>query len=465
MPIKSESPDTQFWVSYCVMTEEAGASPFWHAFTLLSEQTNVDAPIEVKNSFGFYSEVENDPDKNSTTNPIIKGLKHILGFKMALQDVHGHIQKEEIRYLDGLGLRGISFKVTATQYHQLEQAYDDKMDKEKKAIERSNLSLNQKGIVPNSYTRLVEELALAKKEKRAPDLELFHVTMSYSLNTELSSTCKTHALQLLLDIGIINEKEHRELLGGETAYAFPRYSGLELHPIQLVSTGEPQAHASRRTSNMHYSRSFEYNQLFWTHPPQVLGETLSQNEIRRRKNQQIMITNILSHLRAMEDSLRHAIAAFEKTQKDDTHLHDLEIQRDRIRDAFEFFPANACEQDEETLARNMLHAETRLNIAKMTLIADKVNYSFILRAYESIALRYALLSLVLLIVASTILTGTVGIVASIGAALGCAYNLFDYAVTEVNEDAMRRDYRNFHNIMNTDITQVGPMAAAQTPRQ
>lgn len=138
----------KYIVTYTVMTEEAGANPFWHASVLMSEQTDENAPIEVKHAFGFYSTYP-----SSTTNPIIKFLKNLLGFKIDLQDSHGHLENEKLRYLDAQGLRGISIEVSEDKYTVLLESFQNARRLEQEAIKEYNGLLTKEGMPVNGHTR------------------------------------------------------------------------------------------------------------------------------------------------------------------------------------------------------------------------------------------------------------------------------------------------------------------------
>ncbi len=104
-------PYPKFFVTYTLSNLEAGSNPFGHAFIIMSEQATQASTVQVKHSFGFYG-----TSPSSTTNPIIKFLKRILGFGIDLQDSHGYLKDEPLRELDGPGLSGISFLVSKEQY-------------------------------------------------------------------------------------------------------------------------------------------------------------------------------------------------------------------------------------------------------------------------------------------------------------------------------------------------------------
>lgn len=220
----------RYIATYCVMDGDAGSNLFWHACFLISKQENADSPLEVIRSVGFY------PSKSTSKNPAIRFLKFILGFKEDLQNTHGVLKEEEIRYLDKKGLWGINFDLDKNSFNRVEKIVEEKFTVEKEAIEHWNSKLGKNA---NGCTRLAAEINEAKLENREPRLSPFHITMSLNadgLDTSKSSTCKNYVLNILKKAEIINDKTEQQILGSKSNYAFPRGSK-GLRPIQLTSVG------------------------------------------------------------------------------------------------------------------------------------------------------------------------------------------------------------------------------------
>lgn len=238
----------KYFVTYTVMNKEAEANLFGHASLIMSVQQSVVAPIEVIDAVGFYSSVK----EPSTQDRIIRSLKKWLGFRMDLQAVHGHIEHEQLRFLDGPGIQGISFQTSEEKFNQLVRAYTNAIINEEITSKKRNKQIKVDPMLggtlaQNAHVRNVLENAQAMQEDRDPLFNDFHVTAQWSRNirkpgltTENSYTCKTRALAFLHDAGIINDDIRKKIYGGQFKFAFPRFSGLPLTPIQLVSTGELQ---------------------------------------------------------------------------------------------------------------------------------------------------------------------------------------------------------------------------------
>lgn len=385
-----------YFATYAVMSMEAGSNPFWHAILLTSEQPTANSPIKVTDAFGFYSK-----SPSTTTNPFLKTLKNTLGFSFDLQYGNGQIKQERMRYLEGLGLYGISFNIDNTKYNSLQTAYT-----------------NEK---------------IANKNK-------FHVTMKWTktgFNTQDSYTCKTFALKLLLNTNIIDDDQYKKILGGQFQYAFPLYCGIKLPQIPLVSTGEPEAHPSKRTKKIHYSRSWENkNSLFWAMTPPKYGENIAPSVLE----QNLQITTILNRARKLETLLLNKISSMQNIQNTEASLVDLNTQLKQIRAIFEKFSLNNLQP------QDLAEAQSTLNVASMTLTPKQLNYSFLFRAYKNTSLRYALLGLMTILISSIIPIGTVGIISTLGFTLFTGYQLFQFYKTEQANALMRADYKKFYRI-------------------
>jgi len=239
----------KYFVTYAVTNKEAESNIFGHASLIMSEQKSKAKPIEVIDAIGFYSNVK----ESSTQDRVIQTLKKWLGFKMDLQSVHGHIEHEQLRFLDGPGIEGITFETEKNKFAQLIELYTKAISDEETTIKERNKQIETDpifgGTLPeNAHSRKLLENALAKQEDREPLLKNFHVTMKFNWNirkfgytTENSYTCKTRALAFLHDTKIINDDIRSKIYGGQFKFAFPRFSELPLTPIQLVSTGELKA--------------------------------------------------------------------------------------------------------------------------------------------------------------------------------------------------------------------------------
>ena len=428
------------FVTYGVMDRETGSNPFGHASLILSKQMFDETPIVVIDSFGFYSQ------PSTTTNPFIKGLKHILGFTINLQDGHGELKQEAMRYLDGNGLHGVSFIASKEQFEALISLYQQKIVQEQAAIKELDTYLTGHGEVANTNTRYIRERSLAELQKRPPRLNPFHVVINLTrtgLDSSASQTCKTYALNLLLQTGIINETTRDAINGGLAKYALPRYSELPILPFRLVSTGEPETQRSRTTKATFYNRNWKNNSLFWASPIHIHSETPSELTLSTTKNPYPTLKNILTRVKKTDNCLRHKIDELNIAGKIDEQIPPLKEQLERVQALFPLF-SNAYEnQRSDCLATKLLRAEKTLNVAIMSLTPKKANHSFMLRACESMSVIYALLGLLMLLLALSFLDNSLSPFLMTASTAFTGYQLLRFFKEETAFTRMRTDYTAF----------------------
>lgn len=467
----------KYFVTYAVQTMEAGSNPFWHTSLFMSEQATPDTPIQVKDAIGFYSELP-----SSTTNPIIKSLKTLLGFRIDLQDSHGHLRKEKIREIDKQGIKGISFAVTKEQYDDLIDRYTRAMQDENTAIAELNEQLSKEGYPADGHTRYLrerdlaaqkrlaaeeelaartdltpeerkeEELKLAKDPNLKPRLRPFHITMDVTrsgFNSSESYTCKTRVLDFLLDSGIINDEDYDKFLSSPAKSAFPRCYAVPLLPIQLISTGQPTP-ASVKTADgkikTFYNRSWEkQNDLFWSQTPPLYLSSTSKTQPKLYKNNHVLIKDMLKQIDEVERLLLSKINKSEKAgnegdkQRLTRHLEHVQLAKEK-------FKANNYNQTKPSLQSHLMFAQKAVNAAHIALAPHKINYTFLGRALHNLALRHALLGLLTVTLVAATITGLVGVAIAVGASLFSGYNFFKAIQTEIKLSEQYYDYTPFRQV-------------------
>ncbi len=433
----------KYFITYTIMTEEAGANPFWHVSLLLSVQEAENKPVEVKDAFGFYSTFP-----SSTTNDFIKSLKTMLGFKVDLQDSHGHLEQEKMRFLNGQGLKGLSFEVEQTKYEALIREYNKAKKREEKAIKEYNKILIERGKKPNGHTRwLLEQEMLRNNPKQKQRLYPFHIEVGFNLNydqfgftTEASATCKSRALNLLRKTKIIDDDLYKQLSGDTRTGSCPRCGDVVIPDIQLISTGRP------KKEKKFFNHVWKRNHLYWTHHPRVYTPTVPERELTFQNKQYQVINNICKRMNDVELALTQKIAAYKKEGKKGIHYQQCNIQRERINQIKKQFKANDYNQSWNSLISRVVFAEKLVNTAHMTLNADKVNYSFLQRAIENISLRYAMLGLLLVIASPLLLTGAVGLAATVAANCFTGLQFYKAIQTEIKDRTMRNHYQEYQEL-------------------
>ena len=282
---------SKYFVTYVVVGTEAGFNVFGHSFLLLSEQKVENGPIEIIDAIGFYSQ------PSTTTRPSHKRVKALLGIPMDLQDGHGELKQEEMRYLDGNGLQGLSFEVSEEQFQRINVLYKTQMDNEKKAILELNKQLEtaESNRLKASYSQsdLTNSLTLKKLENESklaangftryqleiqnnpnPRLQRFHVAMEVTargwFDSRNSHNCKHMALELLIAAEIIDKAKALSIIGNKAGAGFPRASQL-VEPLRLVSTGATildESEKAKKANKIYYNRTWENkNPLFWATKP------------------------------------------------------------------------------------------------------------------------------------------------------------------------------------------------------
>jgi hypothetical protein len=258
------------------MDTDAGANPFGHSCLMFSSQESETSPIQVKDSVGYYSQ------PSTTTNPIIKGLKQALGFNIDLQDGHGVLKRESMRYLDGKGLNGISFSVTAQQFESISTQYQDMLKTQEQVINELNIELVSKGLKANGYNRFIAEKIKAVAEGRPPRLKPFHITMELTIrgfDSSNSFTCKDLSLELLTHNNIIPTDIRNQIISNRALTAFPRFSSIELPPIRLISTGEFVKTSSKNSGTVFYNHEWGNNDLFWATPIHTVNTRVTEHRL------------------------------------------------------------------------------------------------------------------------------------------------------------------------------------------
>ena len=261
----------KYFVSYCVMDMDAGANPLGHSCLIFSSQFNQFAPVRVINSFGYYSQ------PNSSTNPVIIFIKRMLGLNVDLQDSHGVLKQEDLRYLEGGGLKATSFQVSKLQFDTTIEYIKGNIEQEQQAINEANMALDQIHQKKTGETRLLHENELARREGRPSRLNRFHLTIDKQFSSTDSYTCKTRAVDILNHAGAIDDPVASTLKGQGFSYAFPRCSSVDLFQLQTVSCGS--RHLS--SNGLFYNHYWNKNKLYWATPViefhQELNEELKQH--------------------------------------------------------------------------------------------------------------------------------------------------------------------------------------------
>jgi hypothetical protein len=256
------SSQSVYFVTYCVLNGDAGANPFGHSCLIFSK-TDDSGRLQVEKIYGYYSQA------TTTTKPILKWLKSILGVKYDLQDTHAVLKEERIRDLIGDGLKGLSFSITDTQYQEFLTKMADKLRLQTEEMAALDRELQDLGLKPTGAARY--QLQQAKSEVPAHQkLPPFHLRLGLTLkgfNTDGSTSCKQLALNHLEAQDIIGPVLRPKLeCGSGFRQAFPRFSDMALAPIRFQVSGRYEEKISRTGKRFYNPTTENGNHLFWTLP-------------------------------------------------------------------------------------------------------------------------------------------------------------------------------------------------------
>lgn len=446
----------KFYVTYCVMDTDAGANPFGHACLILSKQDVEKGPIEAVDSFGYYGQ------PSSTTNPLIRVLKRLAGFTINLQDSHGMLKQELMRYLDGDGLKGISFEVESEEkIEAIRTACRMRMQQEQETIQELNEYLASQNKPLNAHTRYVAELELAKAQSREPRLKKFHITLN--LTPQLGTTpidadssdsysCKHSALDILRENGVIDERTYHLILSSKAKQAFPRFSELYLSPIRLISTGPLLTHHSLRTNINYYYRSWSEddtvlsNHLFWATPIHTANENSSAIEKKQSERVFKILCDLFNKTRHLECALMDKISEMYKSPEENYYqIKRLEEQLTRINDLMLGFNNPHETYQPNTLEKKLNQAKCMLNATEFMLNPQLINHSFLFRALHNTYSQHAMLGLLLTYASLALLGATpLGVAASTTLALYSGRKLFGFYKQDTHSAEIKSDFMEYN---------------------
>lgn len=432
----------KFYATYCVMDMDAGANPFGHSCLIISRQENENGPTKVLDAVGHYSQ------PSTTTNPVVKVGKHILGFPIDLQEGHGVLIQESMRYLNGNGLKGISFELTHEQFDNLIKSYTKAMQDEQEAIEQFNIKLANLGSPVNGFTRHLAAKEEAETLARPPRLKPFHVEMDLTLDSRTSYNCKHRALDFLQEQNIIDDAIRAKILSNKTEHAFPRFSRLRLTPIRLISTGEPERCESKsKKGQVYHNHVWTKNRMYWATPVVTLDHIANPHfDIEHYS----ALKKMLNRIAAMEQKLHAAIDSLDKVDNVEDNFARLKrhrnqallkIQLKRVQNLAYVFHNNV--ENQNHLQDKLDTADKVLNSALLALEPERINAPFLLRAYESMAMKNALTGFFAIMVSAALLlvVPPVGIVLGVLASIATGRELYGFYKEEKARSQALEDYQ------------------------
>jgi hypothetical protein len=171
----------------------------------------------------------------------------------------------------------------------------------------------------------------------------------------------------------------------------------------------------------------------------MYGNPLPKAELATVQNEFQIKKNILTRTREVELMLRHKIRELPVGSR-----RELETQLGRVTALYETFRVEGEKQTLRELSAKALEAEKTLNIATLSVTPEQVSYSFMLRAMESLAVRNALIALIVLVIAAAFISTPIGAVAVSAAGLYAGYQAARFFQEDAKFTKMRTDFRTYH---------------------
>lgn len=348
-----------YLVTFVRMNHKIGANPLGHASFCLSKMVDGDEGprFEVENFFGFYGS-----EPSSIHYPVLTDLKRYLKVDTDFCGGYGTLKIEPMRYLDkGVGLDGVTFHVSESQYKHLKTLCFDVMAEEQQAIQEAMVALKVDKSKRIDYSAIFAyEKAQAKLRGEPPRLHPFQFLPTLN-------NCMNRATSLLLESGI-KAKELAILSEGSV----PRFSSVDLQPFTLYSEGPLKDHKTKRKGTVKYRQwptaKDSGSKLYWTLPPQ----NIVPNPDNKRRSLQLKY--FLNIPKAMRKDVAKIIASLQQAEwallnaKKHTKLSEKLL--DYIQSLYIAFSMPSKNHDTSELTNRIDKANNFLDAIYQAAIAD-----------------------------------------------------------------------------------------------
>ena len=298
----------------------------------------------------------------------------------------------------------------------------------------------------NAHTRYTLETSWATAENRPSRLPPFHISIvptRKGIDSSASHGCKNYALNLLMETEIIDAETRDQIIGTATNHAFPLFTITPLTPFRLVSTGEPEKNVSARSGAVHYNRKWGgANEIFLATPlpPQSVAGHTTDLEPTHKLYQPVK--SILTRTQEIEFKIREKLSKLDSPENRQ-ELKQFKEQLQEVQKIYKEFSDIYTNQPSQGLPDKLLRAEETLRVASLYLARDKMNYPFMLRAFESLVKPHLLLSLLCVIIAIVFLSnnplGTTLLAGPTGYNTGL--QIYRFFKAEQTLSKMRSDYK------------------------
>lgn len=375
----------RYFIAYSYFTPEAGMNPLGHSSLLFCKMSSEDAPIEVVNSMGFYSQ----PDTTDWCTPISYLFKKIFNIEVDLQHTHGILQKEELQYIDrGVGAFGNCFDVEQDKFEEILQACELEIETQYQVMAELDTLLAIEKKTLSGANRYQKELQLAQQEGRQPRLYPFHFELSFNgweLSTEKSHTCKNRALDILAHHNVAIE-QLSQLRSTPFGQSLPRAGhAVESERLSLFSMGAYIRDPNAPVHQPNFFKAWRVSedniplkpaQLFFSLPPQSLLEAIDPKILSTEKRQSLEA--LISKLQISERLIVNSCQP-ERFSKEKSLL---------IKKLQRFYPqfgTIAILRDPQLCLQLETKAQAVLDRCQKVIMADSLSSQFALQVYSSIA--------------------------------------------------------------------------------
>lgn len=445
--------ERKYIIYYGTQNQDAGANPFHHAFLMFLKQETPFSPIEAIDSYGFYSSTQ-----SSTTNPIIKAVKHLCHIKFDLQNSHGKIKQEKMHELNGKGIHGMGFAVNEEVFNKLHDKLKNDRLSEQQAIQECSKRLVEKRMPVNGHTLYIEEKALTEEinykkrqelkrdlspeETVTPRLKKFHISLKFKLfgiDSRASYTCKKWALDTLEEFGIVSPEDKKRFYHSIIVDAFPRFGSIPLQPTRFVSTG-PLNEYQQKNGSVVYGRDWKKNNLFCASSIPFYKQ--SQHTLFSKKNYS-SLNKILNRIQNMEIQLKKELNQLSAQATNKDAQKGLENLCTEMRNLYKDFSNVSQNESEFLLRRKLLQAQVCLNAAYLQLNPEMSNFRF--RALNNVSLKHAVLGLLVCGLSTALFPfSSIWLLVTAASAAITGYKIFRFVKDELQFAEIKQHHRSYY---------------------
>jgi hypothetical protein len=375
----------RYFIAYSYFTPEAGMNPLGHSSLLFCKMSSEEAPIEVVNSFGFYSQ----PNTTDWLTPISYLFKKTFNVEVDLQHTHGILQQEELQYIDrGVGAFGNCFDVRQDKFEEILLACELEIKTQYQVMAELDklLAIEKKAL--SGANRYQKELQLAQQEGRQPRLYPFHFELSFNgweLSTEKSHTCKNRALDILAHHNVAIE-QLSQLRSTPFGQSLPRAGhAMDSERLSLFSMGAYMRDPEAPAHQPNFFKAWRISedkiqskpaQLFFSLPPQSFLESIDPQILPTEKRQSL--EDLIARLQISERLIVNSC-------QPERFSEEKRVLIKKLQRLYPQFGTIAILRDKPLCLQLEKEAQAVLDRCQKVIMADRLSSQFALQVYSSIA--------------------------------------------------------------------------------